>query len=197
MLRVVVFNHSYFGFKTGHGTFDANVERPVRALCSLDSEASPLTSTGARAKPLTSSHQEFLACRSKPILSPSLATILAATPTEKSADVEKASNSVLAKSSSKSFTLGGEKYWKELVFLVNVREGFTHRLATIGADKGTVKVFVDGPYGPSPDLSSFNTSVFVAGRYIQSECVFVFTHCWILGGTGVSYTLPLLLDTIE
>lgn len=178
MLRVVVFNHSYFGFKTGHGTFDANVERLSEHFVRLTLKRPPhfhwrpgqtayLITPGVSRLPFEA-HPFTIASYDS-----------SCDPTEKSADVEKASNSVLAKSSSKSFTPGGEKYWKELVFLVNVREGFTHRLATIGTDKGTVKVFVDGPYGPSPDLSSFNTSVFVAG------------------GTGVSYTLPLLLDTIE
>ncbi|KAK0471162.1 iron reductase, partial [Armillaria novae-zelandiae] len=178
MLRVVVFNHSYFGFKTGHGTFDANVERLSEHFVRLTLKRPPhfhwrpgqtayLITPGVSRLPFEA-HPFTIASYDS-----------SCDPTEKSADIEKASNSELAKSSSKSFTPGGEKYWKELVFLVNVREGFTHRLATIGTDKGTVKVFVDGPYGPSPDLSSFNTSVFVAG------------------GTGVSYTLPLLLDTIE
>ncbi|KAK0211947.1 ferric reductase NAD binding domain-containing protein [Armillaria fumosa] len=177
MLRVVVFNHSYFGFKTGHGTFDANVERLSEHFVRLTLKRPPhfhwrpgqtayLITPGVSRLPFEA-HPFTIASYDS-----------SCDPTEKSADVEKASNSVLAKSS-KYFTPGGEEYWKELVFLVNVREGFTHRLATIGTDKGTVKVFVDGPYGPSPDLSSFNTSVFVAG------------------GTGVSYTLPLLLDTIE
>ncbi|KAK0443404.1 ferric reductase NAD binding domain-containing protein [Desarmillaria tabescens] len=178
MLRVVVFNHSYFGFKAGHGTFDASVERLSEHFVRLTLKRPPhfhwrpgqtayLITPGVSRLPFEA-HPFTIASYDSSYDS-----------TEKSTDVEKGSDSVLAKSSSKSFTPGGEKYWKELVFLVNVREGFTHRLATIGTDKGTVKVFVDGPYGPSPDLSSFNTSVFVAG------------------GTGVSYTLPLLLDTIE
>ncbi|KIY64057.1 hypothetical protein CYLTODRAFT_402376 [Cylindrobasidium torrendii FP15055 ss-10] len=73
----------------------------------------------------------------------------------------------------------GEQYLKELVFLVNVREGFTKRLAKIGVKKGNATVFIDGPYGPSPVPSGYDTAVFVSG------------------GSGVSYTLPLLLDTIE
>ncbi|KAK0451298.1 FAD-binding domain-containing protein [Desarmillaria tabescens] len=159
MLRVVVFNHSYFGFKAGHGTFDASVERLSEHFVRLTLKRPPhfhwrpgqtayLITPGVSRLPFEA-HPFTIASYDSSYDS-----------TEKSTDVEKGSDS-------------------ELVFLVNVREGFTHRLATIGTDKGTVKVFVDGPYGPSPDLSSFNTSVFVAG------------------GTGVSYTLPLLLDTIE
>ncbi|KAJ7578120.1 ferric reductase NAD binding domain-containing protein [Mycena floridula] len=73
----------------------------------------------------------------------------------------------------------GNDYWKELVFLVNVRGGFTHRLAQSASKNGNIKAVIDGPYGPSPDLSRFNTSVFVAG------------------GSGVSYTLPVFLKAIS
>jgi predicted ferric reductase len=55
-------------------------------------------------------------------------------------------------------------FWKELVFLVNVHGGFTKKLKEVAVRKETVKVFVDGPYGPSPDLGSYDTSVFVAGE---------------------------------
>jgi hypothetical protein len=37
-------------------------------------------------------------------------------------------------------------------------------LKGVATTKGQVKVFVDGPYGPSSDLSSYNTSVSVAGE---------------------------------
>ncbi|KAF9223031.1 iron reductase [Gyrodon lividus] len=73
----------------------------------------------------------------------------------------------------------GAAYWKELVFLVNVRGGFTKRLKEVAAENKTVKVFVDGPYGSSPDLGAYNTSVLIAG------------------GTGVTYTLPVFLSVIE
>ncbi|KAH7903964.1 hypothetical protein BJ138DRAFT_1073787 [Hygrophoropsis aurantiaca] len=70
-------------------------------------------------------------------------------------------------------------WWKELVFIINVRKGFTKRLGEVAARNGKVKVFVDGPYGPPPDLDSYDTSILVAG------------------GSGVSYTLPVFLDIIE
>jgi len=63
--------------------------------------------------------------------------------------------------------------------LVNVHEGFTRRLAAIAEKKGTVKAFIDGSYGGTPDLRRFHTNVLVAG------------------GSGVSYTLPVLLEIIE
>lgn len=69
--------------------------------------------------------------------------------------------------------------WKELVFFINVRKGFTARLKDAALKGDKIKVFVDGPYGPSPNLGSYDTSVLIAG------------------GSGVSYTLPVLLDIIE
>jgi len=49
----------------------------------------------------------------------------------------------------------------------------------VAARKGQVKVFVDGPYGPSPHLGCYDTSVLVAG------------------GSGISYTLPVFLNVID
>jgi ferric-chelate reductase len=54
-------------------------------------------------------------------------------------------------------------FWKELVFFINVREGFTARLRDAALKGDKIKVFVDGPYGPSPNLGSYDTSVLVAG----------------------------------
>jgi len=58
----------------------------------------------------------------------------------------------------------GAPFWKELVFLVNIHGGFTKKLKEVAATKGQVKVFVDGPYGLSSDLSSYDMSVSVAGE---------------------------------
>jgi predicted ferric reductase len=54
--------------------------------------------------------------------------------------------------------------WKELVFFINVHEGFTKKLKEVAARRGQVKVFVDGPYGPSPDLDCYDTCILVAGN---------------------------------
>ena len=72
-----------------------------------------------------------------------------------------------------------EPFWNELVFFINVHSGFTKRLSNVAEKGGKVKVFIDGPYGKSPDLTDYDTSVLVAG------------------GSGVSFTLPLLLDSIK
>jgi ferric-chelate reductase len=77
-------------------------------------------------------------------------------------------------------TLGEtEPYWKELVFFINVHSGFTKRLCNLAENGGKAKVFLDGPYGKSPHLTDYDTSVLIAG------------------GSGVSFTLPLLLDGIK
>jgi len=69
--------------------------------------------------------------------------------------------------------------WKEIVFLINVRGGFTKRLRQVAMRDETVKVFIDGPYGSSPEVVAYDTSIFVAG------------------GTGVTCTLPLFLSVIQ
>ncbi|KAI0750929.1 hypothetical protein C8Q80DRAFT_1098755 [Daedaleopsis nitida] len=70
---------------------------------------------------------------------------------------------------------------KDVVFLVRGRGGFTGRLLEYASRNGICRVpaFVDGPYGCPPDLTSFSTCILLAG------------------GSGVSYTLPLLLDIVH
>lgn len=64
-------------------------------------------------------------------------------------------------------------FWKELVFFINVRKGFTSRLKKAAMEGKRVKVFVDGPYGLPPDLRTYDTSILIAGtppvlhRYVQ------------------------------
>ncbi|KAI0758296.1 ferric reductase NAD binding domain-containing protein [Irpex lacteus] len=59
--------------------------------------------------------------------------------------------------------------------------GFTGRLREHAKNgkTATVPAFVDGPYGCPPDLTRYSTSILVAG------------------GSGVSYTLPLLLNLVS
>ncbi|KAH7105459.1 ferric reductase NAD binding domain-containing protein [Auriculariales sp. MPI-PUGE-AT-0066] len=70
---------------------------------------------------------------------------------------------------------------KDLVFLVHGEDGFTKRLREYVTAKGvcSVPVYVDGPYGMPPSLETFDTVILVAG------------------GTGITYTLPLLLDAVR
>lgn len=59
-------------------------------------------------------------------------------------------------------------YWKELVFLINVRGGFTKRLKEVAARNQTVKLFIDGPYGFVPEMGGYDTSIFIAGELLLS-----------------------------
>ncbi|EJF56585.1 hypothetical protein DICSQDRAFT_71178 [Dichomitus squalens LYAD-421 SS1] len=70
---------------------------------------------------------------------------------------------------------------KDVVFLIRGRTGFTGRLREFASRNGVCRVpaFVDGPYGCPPDLTKFSTCILIAG------------------GSGVSYTLPLLLDLVR
>ncbi|KZT71201.1 iron reductase [Daedalea quercina L-15889] len=70
-------------------------------------------------------------------------------------------------------------YWNELVFLINVRDGFTKRLVKAAERGGKVKVLVEGPYGFTPDLTNDDTAVLVSG------------------GSGVTFTLPTLLGIVD
>ncbi|KZT71188.1 iron reductase [Daedalea quercina L-15889] len=70
-------------------------------------------------------------------------------------------------------------YWNELVFLINVRNGFTKRLAKVAEKGKPIKVLIEGPYGHTPDLTNDDTAVLVSG------------------GSGVAFTLPALLGIVN
>lgn len=172
-LRLVAFNHSYFGFKSG-STMDATAELLSDDFVRLRfHRPSHFHWTPGQTAYLIMPSVSRLPFEAHPFTIASFNSTLfdvPATPTsEKSAATCVAERNI---GSSASF-------WKELVFFINVREGFTARLRDAALKGDKVKVFVDGPYGPSPNLGSYDTSVLVAG------------------GSGVSYTLPVLLDIIE
>ncbi|KAI0675094.1 iron reductase [Trametes maxima] len=70
-------------------------------------------------------------------------------------------------------------HWEELEFVINVREGFTKRLANAAEQGKKVKVFLDGPYGFSPNLRGDDTVVLVAG------------------GSGISLALSMFLGLVS
>lgn len=63
----------------------------------------------------------------------------------------------------------GAADWKELVFFINVRRGFTRRLREFAVHNQTVKLFIDGPYGSAPDMGAYDTSIFVAGELLSGS----------------------------
>lgn len=166
-VRLVVFNHSYFGFKSGSGTMDATTEMLSEDVVRLRLHRPP--------------HFHWSPGQTAYLIMPSVSTLpFEAHPfTIASIDSSLLSTASAEDQSSGEVLKSGAPFWKELVFLVNVQGGFTKKLKEVAAKKETVKVFVDGPYGPSPDLGSYDTSVLVAG------------------GSGVSYILPVFLNVIE
>ncbi|KAG1725636.1 uncharacterized protein EDB91DRAFT_1087050 [Suillus paluster] len=174
VLGIAVFNHSYFGFKSG-SMMDATVEL--------------LSDDFVRLRFHRPSHFRWSPGQTAYLIMPTVSRL----PFE-------AHPFTIASFNSNLFDVlqvqqpQGERYttqiteqdlgssapfWKELVFFVNVKKGFTARLKEAASKGEKVKVFIDGPYGPTPNLGSYDTSVLIAG------------------GSGVSYTLPILLHIIE
>ncbi|KAH7890651.1 ferric reductase NAD binding domain-containing protein [Phlebopus sp. FC_14] len=174
-IRLVLFNHSYFGFSSG-STMDATVEL--------------LSDDFVRLHFLRPSHFHWTPGQTAYLIMPFVSRIpfeahpftIASFDSNlfESIEAEKTETEKSNKTKQATDALGASvPFWKEVVFFINVREGFTARLKEAALKGKKVKVFVDGPYGPSPDLGSYDTSVLIAG------------------GSGVSYTLPTLLDVIE
>jgi predicted ferric reductase len=172
-VRLVVFNHSYFGFKSGSGTMDATTEMLSEDVVRLRLRRPP--------------HFHWSPGQTAYLIMPSVSTLpfeahpftIASFDSSLLSTAQSEDQSGSDENSDTQDLESSAPFWKELVFLVNVHGGFTKKLKEVATRKETVKVFVDGPYGPSPDLSSYDTSVFVAG------------------GSGISYTLPAFLSVIE
>jgi ferric-chelate reductase len=153
-IRLVVFNHSYFGFKSG-STMDATAELLSDDFVRLRfHRPSHFHWTPGQTAYLIMPSVSRLPFEAHPFTIASFNSTLfdvPATPTS-----EKSAKTCVVESNT-------DPFWKELVFFINVREGFTARLRDAALKGDKVKVFVDGPYGPSPNLGSYDTSVLVAG----------------------------------
>ncbi|KIK57839.1 hypothetical protein GYMLUDRAFT_46056 [Collybiopsis luxurians FD-317 M1] len=162
VLKLILFNYSYFGIGSG-GTLDASIELLTPGCVRLTLKKPSL---------FRWSPGQFAY-----LIVPDVSTL----PFECHPFTIASHDSLLDSglSSSDSTQAGQSPKLKELTFLINVRDGFTKRLADLATRRGSVKVLLDGPYGQTHDLDLYNTIVFIAG------------------GTGVSHTLPLLLDTIK
>ncbi|OJA09419.1 hypothetical protein AZE42_03069 [Rhizopogon vesiculosus] len=173
VVRLVVFNHSYFGFKSGSGTMDATAEL--------------LSENVVRLRLCRPQHFHWSPGQSAYLIIPSVSTLpfeahpftiasvdsnLFSTTAPEYPSESDTNKDIQASASS-------APHWKELVFLITVQKGFTKKLKAVAVRRGQVKVFIDGPYGPSPDLNSYDACVLVAG------------------GCGVSHTLPVFLSVIE
>ncbi|PFH49410.1 hypothetical protein AMATHDRAFT_147750 [Amanita thiersii Skay4041] len=72
-----------------------------------------------------------------------------------------------------------ERSGKKLTFFIRVMDGFTKRLHNMATRSQTCRVLIDGPYSSPPILRGYDTIVLLSG------------------GSGVSFTLPLMIDTIR
>ncbi|KIJ06187.1 hypothetical protein PAXINDRAFT_92374 [Paxillus involutus ATCC 200175] len=165
LVRLVVSNHLYFGFTRRSGSLHATTELLCEDFVRVRLHRPP--------------HFHWSPGQSAYIIMPSVSTL----PFEAHPFSISSIDSPLFQRHGDDNSENGEEptaaYWKELVFLVNVRSGFTKRLKEVAARNETIKVLLDGPYGSSPDLGAYDTSVLIAG------------------GTGVTYTLPVFLSIIE
>ncbi|KAG1804325.1 ferric reductase like transmembrane component-domain-containing protein [Suillus subaureus] len=198
VVRLVVFNHSYFGFKSGAGTMDATTELLSENIVRLRLRRPPHFhwSPGQTAYLIMPS-VSTLPFEAHPftIVSFDSSLLSTARPEDQSGSGENNGTQVLGSSA---------PFWKELVFLVNVHGGFTKKLKEVAGTKGKVKVFVDGPYGPSSDLGSYDTSIFVAGgsgiscvRKGKSSCKRV-VFIWSIRGAGcVQWIEEALIKAVQ
>ncbi|KAH7924967.1 hypothetical protein BV22DRAFT_1065836 [Leucogyrophana mollusca] len=175
VIRLVVFNHSYFGFRSG-SILDATTELVSDDCVRLRfHRPSHFRWTPGQTAYLIMPQVSRLPFEAHPFTIASFDSTLFDSIEGGEPKGEKSMETSLAE-----HALGPSMpFWKEIVFFINVREGFTARLKESALKGGKVKVFVDGPYGSSPDLGSFDTSILIAG------------------GSGVSYTLPTFLNIIE
>ncbi|KAI0051367.1 iron reductase [Auriscalpium vulgare] len=169
LVRLFIFNHSYFGFKSGLGTFNATVE--------------PVASGFVRVRFRRPKHLHWSPGQSAFLTMPGVSMIpFESHPfTIANADLDHLKHDEAQDFDEKK--QGGEvtpsSHGKDLVFIIKAREGFTKRLGDIADGQGTLKVFVDGPYGAPPRLQGFDTTVYIAG------------------GSGVTFTSPLFVDLLH
>lgn len=172
LARVVYFNHLYFGFHSKKERLDASVELLSPHFVRLHINRPPHFNwtPGQTAFLIMPSVSSFpLEAHPFTIASVDSHYQLASTKTPTIADAEKKFSDAAEV----------EPYWKELVFLINVREGFTKRLAAIAENGKKVQVLIDGPYGFMPNLDNDDTVVLVAG------------------GSGVTFTLSTFLGVLS
>ncbi|KAI0635358.1 iron reductase [Trametes polyzona] len=172
LARLIYYNHLYFGFSKSSSRLDASVELLSPHFVRLHLQRPP--------------HFRWTPGQTAFLMMPGVSGFpLEAHPfTIASVDARYQLPGLSAPDAEKARTTGAEgtdtaPYWKDLVFLVNVREGFTRRLAECARRSEKVKVLVDGPYGFSPNLDNDDTVILVAG------------------GSGVSFTLSTFLGVLS
>ena len=169
LVHFIAFNHSYFGFRKGSDAMDASVELLSPNFVRLRLRRPP--------------HFCWSPGQTAYLIMPGVSTFPFEAHPFTIASLDTAGDETRGKTTprieDKEASAEIEPHWKELVFFINVHRGFTRRLRDVADKYGKAKVFLDGPYGNSPDLTGYDTSILIAG------------------GSGVSFTLPLLLDGIR
>ncbi|EMD32363.1 hypothetical protein CERSUDRAFT_118730 [Gelatoporia subvermispora B] len=163
--RVLIFNHLYFLFSPKSSSLDASIEL--------------LSPECVRLRMERPSHFRWRAGQTAYLIMPGVSS----TPFEAHpftiASICDAPGKTPIVSDSEKQVVKHTEGWNELVFLINVRGGFTKRLAEAANLDQKAKVLVDGPYGFTPDLDNDDTVVLVSG------------------GSGVSFTLATFSDTVN
>lgn len=162
-IRVVVFNHSYFGFKSGLGTFNAKAEVAAPGFVRLTlRRPNHFGWSAGQSAFITMPGASLLPFESHPF-------------TISNADVNYAKSTPTSSVDEKGgMAESVEGHGKDVVFLINARQGFTKRLLDLAEKGGSLKVFLDGPYGVPPRVDGHDTVVFIAGMfpfaYIILDC---------------------------
>ncbi|THH14583.1 hypothetical protein EW146_g5767 [Bondarzewia mesenterica] len=164
LIRIIIFNHSYFGLKSGLGTFDttADIAAPGFVRIRFQRPKHMHWSAGQCAF-LTMSGVSMYTFESHPF------TIANADLDDERRILDEKSDSVVSVS-----------HGNDAVCLINARQGFTRRLIDIAKKGGSLKVFLDGPYGNPPLL----------GGFLEASIL-------LAGGSGISFTSPLLADLVH
>lgn len=149
LIRMVTFNHLYFGFSKNKGNLDGTVEL--------------LSPHFVRLRLNRPAHFHWGAGQTAFLTMPGVSRMPWEAHPFTISSIDASAKSIAAVEKEPGVSGETLPYWKELVFLINVRDGFTKRLAQ-AAEKGEkVKVLVDGPYGFTPSLGNDETVVLVAG----------------------------------
>ena len=162
VVRLIAFNHSYFGFTSGSGTMDATVEL--------------LSPNFVRLRLRRPAHFHWKPGQSAFLTMPGVSNLPFESHPFTIVSVDKAHDPNIEQHE-KDLSVT-KPYWKELVFFIGVQEGFTKKLGELAVNGGTVKTFIDGPYGHSPDLSIYDTSVLIAGMMTLSRHFCAFADVW-------------------
>ena len=189
LARVVYYNHLYFGFGKKADRLDASVELLSPHFVRLHIQRPPHFSwTPGQTAFLTMPAVSGNPLESHPFTIASVDSHYQLTGTDANTNTSSAAAGDNEKKGSVAVAVDAARaadaddvtpYWKELTFLINVREGFTRRLAARAKVGEKVKVLVDGPYGFSPNLDNDDTVVLVAG------------------GSGVTFTLSTFLGVLS